>query len=111
MADLDPTLGQEILDVTQRQPAPAVHHHDQTDQSGELLKYRDGLLIAEATTARDGPKTWSGVDRWKCGPGQVSRTVGRAHLANHPAVRIAQRSLLRASQHAALIDELAERDR
>src|SRR5258708_39934206 len=27
--------------------------------SGELLKYRNGLLMAEATTARDGPKNWS----------------------------------------------------
>jgi hypothetical protein len=31
MADVDPALGQEILDVSQRQWVPHVHHHDQTD--------------------------------------------------------------------------------
>src|SRR5208337_465057 len=31
MADVDPPLGQEILDVPQRQRVPHVHHHDQTD--------------------------------------------------------------------------------
>jgi hypothetical protein len=30
MADVDPELGQEILDVSQRQWVPHVHHHDQT---------------------------------------------------------------------------------
>jgi hypothetical protein len=31
MADVDPALGQQILDVAQRQRVPHVHHHDQTD--------------------------------------------------------------------------------
>src|SRR5258708_33790691 len=31
MADVDPALGQEILEVSQRQWVPDVHHHDQTD--------------------------------------------------------------------------------
>src|SRR5271169_5020075 len=31
MADVDPPLGQQILDVAQRQRVPDVHHHDQTD--------------------------------------------------------------------------------
>ena len=31
MADVDPALGQEILDVAQRQRVSHVHHHDQTD--------------------------------------------------------------------------------
>ena len=31
MADVDPALGQEILDVAQRQRVFHVHHHDQTD--------------------------------------------------------------------------------
>jgi hypothetical protein len=31
MADVDPALGQEILDVSQRQWVPHVHHYDQTD--------------------------------------------------------------------------------
>jgi hypothetical protein len=44
-ADVDPALGQQILDVAQRQRISHVHHHDQTVISGELLKYRNGLLI------------------------------------------------------------------
>src|SRR5208283_396956 len=31
MADVDPALGQQILDVAQRQWVSHVHHHDQTD--------------------------------------------------------------------------------
>jgi hypothetical protein len=31
MADVDPEPGQEILDVSQRQWVPHVHHHDQTN--------------------------------------------------------------------------------
>src|ERR1700733_4056833 len=31
VADVDPTLGQKILDVAQRQRVSDVHHHDQTD--------------------------------------------------------------------------------
>ena len=31
VADVDPALGQEILDIAQRQRVLHVHHHDQTD--------------------------------------------------------------------------------
>jgi hypothetical protein len=31
MADVDPALGQEILDVAERQWVPHVHHHGQTN--------------------------------------------------------------------------------
>jgi hypothetical protein len=31
VADVDPALGQQILDVAQRQRVPSVHHDDQTD--------------------------------------------------------------------------------
>jgi hypothetical protein len=31
MTDVDPALGQEILDVPQRERVSHVHHHDQTD--------------------------------------------------------------------------------
>jgi hypothetical protein len=31
VADVDPALGQQILDVAQRQWIPHLHHHDQTD--------------------------------------------------------------------------------
>src|SRR3984957_17923650 len=31
MADVDPALGQEVLDVSQRQWVPHVHHYDQTN--------------------------------------------------------------------------------
>ena len=46
MTDVDPALGKQILDVAQRQRISHVHHHDQTDDSGELLKYRNGLPMA-----------------------------------------------------------------
>jgi hypothetical protein len=31
MAEIDPALGQQILDVAERQRVPHVHHYDQTD--------------------------------------------------------------------------------
>jgi hypothetical protein len=49
VADVDPALGQQILDVAQRQRVSHVHRHDQTDDLGELLKYRNGLLIPRLT--------------------------------------------------------------
>jgi hypothetical protein len=46
MADVDSALGQQILNVAPRQRVPHVHRHDQRITSGELLKYRNGLLMA-----------------------------------------------------------------
>jgi hypothetical protein len=45
VADVDPALGQEILDVTQREPVTHVHHHDQTDDLRRAIEIsrRDGL--------------------------------------------------------------------
>src|ERR1700678_3992110 len=45
VADVDPALGQQILDIAQRQRVSHVHHHDRRMTSGELLKYRNGLLM------------------------------------------------------------------
>ena len=41
MAQIDPALEQQVLDVPQRQREPHVHHHDETDHPGrgvELAK-------------------------------------------------------------------------
>jgi hypothetical protein len=58
MADVDPALVQEILDVAQRQRVPHVHHHDHTDRFWRL-KYRNGLLMARSYHGKRGPKNWS----------------------------------------------------
>ena len=58
MADVDPRLGQEILDVAQRQ---RVSHGTITTRritSSELLKYRNGLLMARSYHSRT-RKNWS----------------------------------------------------
>jgi fatty acid desaturase len=39
----NPALGQEILDVAQRQRVSHVHHHDQTNDLQRAVKYRNGL--------------------------------------------------------------------
>ena len=46
VADVDPGLGQEILDVTQRQRYRTYIITTRRMTSGELLKYLNGLLIA-----------------------------------------------------------------
>jgi len=56
MADVDPALGQEILDVAQRQRVPDVHHHDQTDhfrRAVEISKrVAHGLKLPQPEAAR-----------------------------------------------------------
>src|SRR5271165_3655339 len=56
MADIDPPLGQEILDVAQRQRVPDVHHHDQTDhfrRAVEISKrVAHGLKLPQPEVAR-----------------------------------------------------------
>src|SRR5271157_1941702 len=57
MADVDPALGQEILDVAQRQRVSHVHHHDQTDdlwravEISERVAHRPSLPRAKASSA------------------------------------------------------------
>jgi hypothetical protein len=46
MADVDPALGQEILDVAQRQRDFTYIITTRRITSGELLKYRNGSLMA-----------------------------------------------------------------
>jgi hypothetical protein len=60
MADVDPALGQEILDVAQRQRL--FHTYIITNRGitfGEMLKYRNGRSWPDATTAKDGARNWS----------------------------------------------------
>ena len=46
VADFHPTLGQKILDVAQRQWVLTYIITTRRMTSGELLKYRNGLLMA-----------------------------------------------------------------
>ena len=48
IADVDPPLGQEILVVAQRQRVFQYIITTRRITSGELLKHRNGLLIAQA---------------------------------------------------------------
>src|SRR5208337_4637856 len=56
MADVDPPLGQEILDVPQRQRVPDVHHHDQTDHFWRAVEISErvahGLKLLQPEAGR-----------------------------------------------------------
>jgi hypothetical protein len=56
MADVDAALGQEILDVAQRQRVLHVHHHDQTDHFWRAVEIPErvahGLKLPQPNTAR-----------------------------------------------------------
>src|SRR5271157_365468 len=56
MADVDPALGQEILDVAQRQRVLHVHHHDQTDDLRRAVEISErvahNLMLPYPDTAR-----------------------------------------------------------
>ena len=49
MANVDPTLEQQVFDIAQRQREPHVHHHHQADHFGrgvEVAKRAGGLAFA-----------------------------------------------------------------
>ena len=48
MADVDPAFGQYVLDVAQRQRISTYIITTKRMTSGELLKYRNGLLMASS---------------------------------------------------------------
>src|SRR5271157_1211313 len=56
MADVDPPLGQQILDVAQRQRVPDVHHHDQTDHFWRAVEISErvahGLKLLQPEAGR-----------------------------------------------------------
>ena len=56
MADVDPALGQEILDVAQRQRVLHVHQHRQTDYLGRAVEIAErvahGLKLPQPKTTR-----------------------------------------------------------
>src|SRR5260370_41671634 len=56
MANVDPALSQEVLDVAQRQRVFHVHHHDQTDHFWRAVEISErvahGLRLPQPKTAR-----------------------------------------------------------
>src|SRR5271168_3772968 len=55
VADVDPALGQQILDVAQRQWVPHVHHHHQTDdlrRAVEISERAHGRILPRSETPR-----------------------------------------------------------
>jgi hypothetical protein len=52
LTDVDPALGQEILNVAQRQRVPHVHHHDQTDDLRRAVEISEQVAHAQACHRR-----------------------------------------------------------
>src|SRR6202050_3235186 len=50
VADVDPALGQQILDVAQRQRLSHVHHHDQTDDLWRAVEISERIAHAPRLT-------------------------------------------------------------
>jgi hypothetical protein len=50
MADFDPALGQQILDVAKRQRVSHVQHHNQTDDFRRAVEIRNGLVMRQTIT-------------------------------------------------------------
>ena len=50
VADVDPTLGQQILDVAQRQRVSHVHHHHQTDHLWRAVEISEWIAHAPRLT-------------------------------------------------------------
>src|SRR5580692_7266286 len=56
MADVDPALGQQILDVAQRQWVSHVHHHDQTDDLWRAVEISERIAHAPRLTQPGQPR-------------------------------------------------------
>ena len=59
MADVDPALGQEILDVAQRQRVSHVHHHDQTDDLWRAVEISERVAHGLKLPRPDTASVWS----------------------------------------------------
>ena len=107
MADVDPALGQQILDVAQRQWVSHVHHHDQTDDLRRAVEDRDGLLMRQASipAQRDSPTppgvpaqrrqrrvgvAASAATPWKASDMHEARVEVADHRRLRPAIRGAE---------------------
>jgi hypothetical protein len=55
-APLDPALGQQILDVAQRQRVSHVHHHDQTDDLWRAVEMSERIAHAPRLTQPGQPE-------------------------------------------------------
>src|SRR5882757_5458324 len=57
MADVDPALGQEVLDVAEQERISHVHHHHQTDDLRRAVKISERIAhaprLARPETARE----------------------------------------------------------
>jgi hypothetical protein len=59
MADVDPTLGQEILDVAQRQWVSHVHHHDETDDLRRTVEISERVGHGPSLAWSEGPRAFA----------------------------------------------------
>ncbi|MFZ3326535.1 MAG: DUF4331 family protein [Methylocella sp.] len=58
VADVDPAVGQEILDVAQRQRVSHVHHHDQTDDLWRAVEISERIAHAPRPTQPGQPRIY-----------------------------------------------------
>ena len=58
MADVDPALGQEILDVAEQQRVSHVHHHDQTDDLRRAVKISERIAHGPSLPRPEAPRAF-----------------------------------------------------
>ena len=56
MADIDPTLVEQILHIAERQWEPHIHHHRQADDLGRRLEIAKRADRAHVRTLRNRPR-------------------------------------------------------
>ena len=97
MADVDPALGQQILDVAQRERISHVHHHDQTDNVRRTVEISERVAHGMKLPRPRHPRIWSDTalattnDKSPCFCGANSSADCKDRL-EHPATG---RSLVR----------------
>ena len=75
VADVDPALGQEILDVAKRQRESHVHHHDQTDDLWRAVEISEWIAHAPRLTQPEQPGNFALTP-----PSQWSRTFSTPRI-------------------------------
>jgi hypothetical protein len=89
VADVDPALGQKILDVAQRQRVSHVRHHDQTDDLWRAVEISErvahGLKLAQPHAAPEFALTEPTRARQRCIWALAPPSTGRCTPVMKPA--------------------------
>ena len=90
MSDVDPPLGQEILDVAQRQRVSHVHHHDQTDDLRRAVEISERIAHDPSLPRSEAPRAFGLTepdrDQTTVSENYILNIAGSRYFVQHPPI-------------------------